>query len=512
MNLKILFFSTIACMVAFTGMTWAQEVVWKKNFGGSGVDEFSAVTAVSDGLVAVGHSYAFGNGDWTGVTGKGMWDAIIVKYDHEGNVIWKKSFGGNGRDEYYAVTAVTDGIIAVGYSDLTSFGNGDWEDVVLDKGFEKAIIVKYDNAGNIVWKKYFDEGQSSFQSIVAVPDGFVAAGGGGMGGAAIIFKCDNEGNVLWNNDYRHGSEDHAFLSVAAASDDIIAVGCTYNDVNFGRFDAVIVKYDSTGNVIWDQYFGGNGTDRYESVTLVSDGIIAVGQSRNDSFGNGDWVNVTGKGSTDAIIVKYDTAGNVVWKKNFGGSGNDTYHAVTVVSDNIIAVGSFGNDSFGNGDWTGVLAKDGSNNMIVIYDIEGNIVSKKNFNTGLFNDVTVVSDGIVVVGHSWRSNFDSGDWTGVTGKGETDAIMIKYGTLPITSNAEILQGKGLRIYPNPATAQLVIENGDLQIHTIEIFDAMGRLQQSETGQSETGVTIDISQLQQGIYILHVDGKTAKIVKR
>ena len=69
---------------------------------------------------------------------------------------------------------------------------------------------------------------------------------------------------------------------------------------------------SCDNVVWKKNFGGNDSDTYYSVTAVSDGIIAVGASSHNSFNNGDWNSVAEKGRGDAIIVKYDSSGNIVW--------------------------------------------------------------------------------------------------------------------------------------------------------------------------------------------------------
>ena len=84
-------------------MMMMENLVWKKNFGGTDTDYFNSITNTPDGgFVAVGFSYpnSFGNGDWTGISGKGNYDATIVKYDADGNVLWQKNFGGSDVDQF----------------------------------------------------------------------------------------------------------------------------------------------------------------------------------------------------------------------------------------------------------------------------------------------------------------------------------------------------------------------------------------------------------------------------
>ena len=95
----------------------AQDVVWKYAFGGTGSEQFNSAVAVSDGVVAVGFSKEPAGGDWTGVTPKGGADGIIVKFDFDGNVKWKTIFGGNAKEEFFAVAALSDGYVAVGERD-----------------------------------------------------------------------------------------------------------------------------------------------------------------------------------------------------------------------------------------------------------------------------------------------------------------------------------------------------------------------------------------------------------
>ena len=57
------------------------NISWKYNFGGAGNDFFYSVDqSEAGGYVAVGSSLSFGSGDWTGVSGKGGADAVIVKF------------------------------------------------------------------------------------------------------------------------------------------------------------------------------------------------------------------------------------------------------------------------------------------------------------------------------------------------------------------------------------------------------------------------------------------------
>ena len=372
------------------------NVVWNKNFGGTYHDQFLAVTATSDGgFVAVGYSEAasFGNGDWTGVTGQGEQDAIIIKFDADGNVVWKNRVGGFGYDCFNAVAETSDGgLIAAGYSAAASFGTGDWTDET-GRGDHDSTIVKFDATGNVVWKKNFGgTGLDFFNAVTATSDGGSIAVG--------ISNASSFGNGDW-------------------------IGVTGR----GYDDAIIVKFDIDGNVVWKKHFGGSGSDQFRAVTATSDGgFVAVGYST--SFGNGDWTGVTGRGGGDAIIVKFDASGNVIWKKNFGGVYSDSFYSVTATPDGgFVAAGQSLTESFGNGDWTGVTGRGGEDATIVKFDSDGNVVWKKNFGgsgNDLFHAVTATSDGgFVAVGYSLVASFGTGDWTDETGRGGQDAIIVKF---------------------------------------------------------------------------------------
>ena len=543
MKLKKTHFALIAFIVfAFsTKILCAGEgdVLWKTNIGGTHNDNFTALAALSDGFVAVGYSdfASFGSGTWTGCTGNGDMDAVIVKYDYRDSIVWKKKFGGLGADYFESVTVIADGIIAVGSSNYISFENGDWLEVE-SKGLQDAIIVKFDNAGNVVWKKNFggkNNGYTSFISVISIEDGIIVAGySDGFGAGdweeftgngnedAIMVKYDLEGNIVWKTHFG-GSDVDRFFSLSTATDGIVAVGVSFagsfengnweTDTCKGGKDAIMVKFDQDGNVLWQTNFGGKSDDFYYAATTVSDGFVAAGISFPNSFKTGDWEADTCKGYEDAIIVKYDEEGNVVWKNNFGGDGWDCFYDLISVPNAIIVVGS--SDRFGSGDWKNINGKGSKDAIIVKLDNTGNVLWKRNFggnDADEYKAVSVVANAVTVVGYSSFNSFKTGDWNSIEGKGWEDAIVVKYAAGVLDMDELSNSHSQLRVYPNPTTGILRIENGELKMVNVEVFDIYGRkLSSHPIPISSYEHAIDVSYLPSGIYFLRMAAETVKFVK-
>ena len=390
-----------------------------RNFGGDGNDYFNSVIETNDGgIVAVGYSYSTD----AGFSNKGSADAIIVKYDRDGNQLWVKNFRGSGDDCFYSVVETNDGgIIAVGCSTSTSAG-------FTNKGGSDAIIVKYDSNGNQQWVKNFGgSGDDCFYSVIETSDkGIIVVGYSDSTNAgfnnkgyddAIMVKYDRDGNQLWVKNFGGTNGDYFTSAIEASDGGIIAVGYSNSTnagfTNKGDVDAIVVKYDNEGNQQWINNFGGSSSDYFHSVIETSDGcIVVVGYSNSTNAG------FNNKGYDDAIMVKYDRDGNQLWVKNFGGSDDDYLNSVIEISDKgIIAVG------YSDSTNAGFNNKGYDDAIMVKYDRDGNQLWVKNFggsDDDYLNSVIETSDkGIVAVGYSYSID------AGFNNKGGSDAIIVKY---------------------------------------------------------------------------------------
>src|SRR5690606_3230539 len=103
----------------------------------------------------------------------------------------------------------------------------------------------------------------------------------------------------------------------------------------GNADAWLVKFDDSGNKIWQKSFGGSQFDTAHSIVQRANGdYILSGHSRS---ADGDLQ--TNNGLNDAWIFVTDSNGGLKFEKSIGGSSLDFASEAIETSDSkIIAVG------------------------------------------------------------------------------------------------------------------------------------------------------------------------------
>ena len=78
----------------------------------------------------------------------------------------------------------------------------------------------------------------------------------------------------------------------------------------------------------------------------------------------------------------------------------------------------------------------------------------------------------------------------------------------------LKSEAISIYPNPTTGELTIDNGQLTINNVEVFDIYGRKIHSSTLTSYLSplTSINISHLPSGIYFVKISTEAGEVVRK
>ena len=406
----------------------------KGNLGGIGDDIAYGVSAYKNGdfIIAGEVDYtSLNSGDFMSLLPLGGTDGIITIFNYDSvyenySPGYMENIGGSYDDTLRSIIVndKTGGFVAVGEDNddgIFVMSDGDFgtasDTYILSSLYEDRInaIAQWNTAG---FSHYVAVGL--YNGIPGTFGLYNLASGAYDPSAGII-----AGNGMLND-------------IKVLGNDIVFVGTLeFNPIFFpgvtprGGMDAVIMILSSTGNTL-TKNFGGNGVDTFNKVAITSDGgYVAVGFSMSNSFGTGDWVGVLSKGGLmDAMMVKFDSNGGIVWKKNFGGNGNDMFTGITATSDGgFVVVGNSTDPSFGTGDLYDLSGNGGTDAIIVKFDENGDFIWQKNFggaDEDFFYDVDVKTNGdIIAVGQSLEGSFGTGDLSTLSAKGTSDIIYAVY---------------------------------------------------------------------------------------
>jgi len=171
-----------------------------------------------------------------------------------------------------------------------------------------SLIVSVNAA--LMWSQtYGGAGSESARSLVATSDGGYALAGSSMADFWLV-KTDASGNMQWNKTYGGPSTAEVGCSLIVTSDGGYALAGIWNITDYDRSgnqaDFWLVKTDASGNMQWNQTYGGTGNDFAYSLVETSDGGYALAgvtsSTGDDGYDASSW------------LVKTDASGNMQWNQ------------------------------------------------------------------------------------------------------------------------------------------------------------------------------------------------------
>jgi hypothetical protein len=307
------------------------KLLWTRQFGTDGQDMAVDVAADSGGITVVGVTDGSFSG---GATTLGTDDLFVRRYSRSGTHLWTRQFGTTKDEDAGAIAANGSGIIVVGTTWGTLAGTS-------PAGDADAVVRKYDRTGKVLWTRQFGTGEGDSADAVAIDGaGFTVAGGtdgdlakknAGPFTDMYVRRFDPTGKALWTRQWGQKGDDQA-LSLAADGTGVTAVGYTHADP-YGNesSQAFIRRWDRSGRLVFGRIFGSTASEIAWGVAADSAAITVTGYT----YGSMDAQN---KGSFDAFVRRYDRAGNVVWKRQFGTTSADLAIDVAADSTGFVVLG------------------------------------------------------------------------------------------------------------------------------------------------------------------------------
>jgi hypothetical protein len=330
---------------------------WAKQVGGGSVNAGWGITTDSSGNVYFPGSIS---GSVFGSSAGGV-DIFLVKYDDAGNTLWYQKDGTAQTDNNTCPVAL-DSSGNIYFAGAT---NGSF--AATNAGTFDALLIKYDNAGNILWSR--QKGTSGIDAIrtviVNTSDNVYVCGetsGSLYGGTyrgdydAFLAKYDGQGNLLWSQQIGTSGTDYGYSIASDSSDNVYICGATAGSLygtNAGSSDVFLAKYDGQGNLLWSQQIGTSGADYGYSVAADdSDNVHICGYTSGSLYG-------TNSGSSDIFLAEFNSSGTLLWSKQFGTTAADVGRGMAVDSDgNIYCTGWTAGSLYGTnaGSYDSVIAK------------------------------------------------------------------------------------------------------------------------------------------------------------
>lgn len=230
-----------------------------------------------------------------------FYDAFVVKTDRNGNILWQKNISSNSSVD-------TEGkSIAVDFSGNVYVGGQ------VNINTNDIFLVKFDFNGNNLWQYTLNRNPSGVEDkgldiVIDSNNHIIIVGHSKDTGSldAGVIQYTKDGTFVWSSGYNStNNKDDSAIGVAVdSSNNIYITG--YSTQTAGNIDLLITKLTSDGQVSWSK--------RYNS---SSDAEEKGNDIYIDSLG---YIYITGYSGSKLIILKFDTAGNLLDYKTYSAAG------------------------------------------------------------------------------------------------------------------------------------------------------------------------------------------------
>jgi hypothetical protein len=300
---------------------------------------------------------------------------LCLTFISNGQITWEKLFSAKNTDVFRSVKEVpAGGYVAAGYTSDSTVSDTD------------AYVVRMTNAGDTLWTYRQNIGLSKkdlfYKVIVTADGGFVMCGYTssitGISDDILIVKLNSSGQMVWTKTLGGSGRDRAQEVIELSNGSFVVTGYTTSSPA-SYYDAFLYKINSSGDSLWYKLYA-TGSFLYDDANCVralsNGGFLMGGQSANGANG------------FDQFLIRTDDSGNVLWTKKFGTAGTDNIESIEV-----------GNNCFYLSGGTSGAGMGGDDGYVVKTDTLGNVIWSKTYGGSFpddFHTIQITGDGGLVM--------------------------------------------------------------------------------------------------------------------
>jgi hypothetical protein len=225
--------------------------------------------------------------------------AGLFKFDNNCDSIWSSTISKELTWRIAGIAEATDGYLAVGSYFDDNYSNPE----ITPQG----VIVKYDKNGNELWRKLYEyDPYTHFTDTKVDYYGDIVVTGYVTSGYSFISKYNSEGEEFWCKKYFHESSYNPLTRIKNTSDGNFVLTGTNSVANKGVFHLLIMKTDQNGDSLWTKrhttYYGGPleypaDSEGHDIIQTADGGYLAVGETFPDLWAlkvdeNGDLTGIS----------------------------------------------------------------------------------------------------------------------------------------------------------------------------------------------------------------------------
>ncbi|MFW6225123.1 MAG: SprB repeat-containing protein, partial [Bacteroidota bacterium] len=338
---------------------------------------------------------------------EGSWDIFIAKYNSDLVLQWIKKIGGNGNQYFSSLYIKNDTLYLVGaFEDTTFFTSSD---SLISTGLSDIFLAKYSLSGDFITVKNIASRTTyQFPSDLYVLDfNQILVSGFYMDSITVnndttfiqsswnsfILKLEGN-NTIWTKNIISNTNarvqnirlyDDGYYFNGFFKDSLYLDVQNLNSINSSN-DIFLYKTGFDGSGKWVRRTYGSKNDAAGSITNDDAGnLYYTGYYKSDDFTVDSTSTLISKdtsnnrGYYDILIHKFNRQGNLLWKKDYGGKGEDWAQKI-IEQNKLLYVTGYYSDTIELGEE--IYTTNNVNDygiLLIMFDTDGNIIASEGIN-------------------------------------------------------------------------------------------------------------------------------------